>query len=137
MTFGESPYGSKTDPPRTIIEKIKMGNSNFSKLAMSNPLVGFRWLEAVELIKRMTISDHAKRPSPDQLVNDIFFKDAQERKTILISANDLLNKNPSEEVMARANRVVTHELVPKIHEMRSYHSDSNIPSFKNWNEQLD
>ena len=114
-----------------------MGNSNFSKLAMSNPLVGFRWLEAVELIKRMTLSDHAERPSPDQLVNDIFFKDAQERKTILISANDLLNKNPSNEVMARANRVVTHELVPKIQELWSYHSDSNIPSFKNWNEQLD
>jgi hypothetical protein len=65
-----------------------------SKLVKSNPLVGFRWLEAVELIKWMTHSDHAKRPSPDQIVNDIFFKDAQERKTILISAYDMF-LNPS------------------------------------------
>ena len=114
LTFGESPFGTV---PSTIIENIMAANSNFSKLVKSNPLVGFRWLEAVNLIKWMTHADHAKRPLPDQVVNDTFFKNAEERKTILIAANDVLN-NPSAEVKAKANEVVTNEIVPKIKTMQ-------------------
>ena len=87
------------------------------------------------MIKWMTHSDHARRPSPDQLVNDIFFKNAEERKTILIAANDVLN-NPSAEVKAQANEFVANEIVPKIKVMQKYLPDAKIHSFENWNAQL-
>ncbi len=98
MTFGESPFGATL---AEVINKIVAGNSDFSLLAKSKSLIGFRWLDAVNLIKWMTHSDHAKRPSPDQLVNDIFFKSAQDRKTIILAANELL-KSPILEVSTRA-----------------------------------
>ena len=132
MTFGESPFGVI---PGSIIQNIIAGKADFSKLVKTNPLVGFRWLEALNLIKWMTKTDHSKRPSLDQVINDIFFKNAEERKTILIAANDILN-NPSADVKDKANLVVTNEIVPTIKAMQKYLPEAKIPSFENWNTLL-
>ena len=109
--------------------------SDFSKLVKSNPLVSFRWLEAVNLIKWMTHSDHSRRPSADLLVNDIFFKSAEDRKTIILGANDVL-QNPSAEVKAKVNEVMMKDIIPGIMAMQNYFPNAKIPSFENLNNQL-
>ena len=62
LTLGDNPFGSL---PALIIENIKNGKANFTKLEKTNPLVGSRWLEALNLVKWMTNPDYTRRPNPD------------------------------------------------------------------------
>jgi len=88
LTEGDYPFGTA---PHQIMDNIREGKSDFSKLNSSNIYLGERWLEALNMIRMMTKKDHQSRPSTEELLKSIFFQSHAMKKEILIKASTILN----------------------------------------------
>ena len=112
MTGGENPFGKTNDFLR-IINNIKEGKGDYSKINSKNVFLGEKWLEGLNLIMWMTKKDFNLRPMPKELLNCIFFQTSDQRKAILIKAKDIMH-HPDKMVKDMATQYVDQKIVPAI-----------------------
>lgn len=90
LTQGKHPFGSNFFDK---LANIRDGKQILTHLRPENALVGERWFEALDLIRWMTMKEPRARPSAEDVMNNIFFKNEQERFNLINLASKMILKN--------------------------------------------